>query len=162
MPMIGASPEDLTNSSTRFGTWAGVARDSGTTVVSTVNGAVGTLQTETNNAQTTCLNAIEGMKTEFTGVVRALTEAQYVGRNADTAREASAEMDQRCAQAVADMSSAFDQFRSQITVLSDDLTEIAQSYDQYSASAAESGESMRNALVTQRENLEAAMDGMSY
>ncbi len=162
MPMIGASTADLANSSALYRTVSGVIRDSGTTVLSTVNNSVSNLQTETNNAQTTCLDAIEGMKTDFGRVHSVLLGAEYVGKNADVAREASNEMDQRCAQAVADMTAAFDQFRVQISTLGDDLTEIAQTYDNYSAAASESSDSMAQALVTQRENLQAAMEGMTY
>lgn len=162
MPMIGASLEDLSNVSTRYTTAAGSVRDSGATVVSTVNGAVGTLQAETTNAQTTCINSIENMKAEMTQTLSTLVGAEYVGQNADTAREAGTELDQRCAQAVADMTAAFDQFRTQITALGEDLTGIAQGYDQYAAQTAESGEGMSRAMTQQRDNLDQAMSGMSY
>lgn len=162
MPMIGASLEDLSDVSTRYGSAAGVVRDSGSTVVSTVNGAVGALQAETTSAQTTCINSIEAMKSEMTLTLATLQGAEYVGQNADTARQAGTELDQRCAKAVADMTEAFDQFRTQITSLGENLTGIAQGYDAYAAQTAESGEGMSKAVAQQRENLDAAMSGMNY
>lgn len=162
MPMIGASLDDLANVSTKYTSISGFVRDSGSTVVSTVDGAVGTLQTETTNAQNICIESIESMKAEMGVTLSILEGAEYVGQNAETARQAGADIDQRCAQAVADMTEAFGTFRTQITSLGEELTAIAQGYDQYAAQTAESGESMSQAIAQQRENLEQAMTGMNY
>ena len=162
MTFIGASLEDLANVSGKYKITTGVIRDSGSTVVSTVNGAVSALQAETTRAETTCINSIEAMKADMANTWQLLSAAQYVGKNADVAREAGSELDQRCAQAVADMSEAFANFRTQINGLGENLTEIATGYDRYAAEAAESGDSMSDALAKQRDNLEQAMSGMTY
>lgn len=162
MPMIGASLEDLANVSNKYGLTSGVVRESGSTVVATVNGAVSNLQAETTNAETTCINSIETMKTEMTATLNILESAEYIGKNAEVARQAGSELDQRCAKAVADMTEAFAEFRTQITGLGENLTEIAQGYDQYAVQVAESGDNMSQALVQQRDNLEQAMSGMTY
>lgn len=159
---IGASIGDLENVSANFQNLTGTVQDSGKTVVSTCNNAVETLRSETQTAQTTCINSIEGMKNDFTKVISVLEAAQYVGQNAETARQAGSDMDARCSQAVADMNNAFDQFRSQIDILGTDLQDIATSYDQYTAAAGESTTSMSDAIRVQRENLDAAMRGMTY
>lgn len=160
--MIGASLEDLNASAQGFGAWSPVARESGTFVVSTVQGAVSALEAETTRAQITCIDSIEGMKSTLIQAFGTLTAAEYVGQNAVVARDAAADMDSRCAQAVTDMTAAFDEFRTQIGVLSESITEIATGYDRYAAGASESGEGMNKALLTQAENLEAAMTGMTY
>ena len=131
-------------------------------MVATVNQAVTNLQTETTTAETTCINSIEAMKSEMTLTLRTLESAEFVGKNAETARQAGAELDQRCAQAVADMTEAFGAFRTQISGLGENLTEIAQGYDQYAVQVAESGDSMAKAMTQQRDNLEQAMSGMTY
>ncbi len=162
MPMIGASLEDLANVSGKYQITTGVIRDSGSTVVSTVDGAVSALQAETTRAESTCITSIEAMKAEMSNTWQLLESAEYVGKNADTARQAGADLDQRCAQAVSDMSEAFAEFRNQITGLGENLTEIARGYDQYAAETAESGESMSEAMRKQLDTLDQAMSGMTY
>ncbi|MEM9562124.1 MAG: hypothetical protein AAGA93_05890 [Actinomycetota bacterium] len=160
--MIGASIGDLNESSVRIKQWVTVGRESGTTVVGTVDRSVANLRAETTQAQQTCLQSIDGMVTELKGFVAMLSGAQYVGQNADTARQAATDMDAKAQQTAADMTAAFDEFRVQIDTLAESLTEIATSYDTYAQNAAESGDSFGQALDLQRENLEAAMSGMTY
>ncbi len=162
MTFIGGSVPEIQDVGRRYTGWAGVARGSGTEVVGTVQRAVAALEAETNQAQVQCIDAINGMKTELVTALSALMGAQYVGKNADTARDAGSEMDQRAAQAVADMTAAFDQFRTQITALGQDLEGIATTYDQYAAGAAESGEGMGRAMEQQAVNLDEVMSNMSY
>lgn len=157
-PFIGASLDDLNRTSTDMSGFANTARDSGTTVVATTRRAVGNIEAETNTAEVTIIEALESMKTGMTTANSTLQGAQYVGRNADVARDAGSDMDRRVAQATAEVTDAFNQFRTRITALNGELEAIATGFDGYAASAADSGDSFSVAMNNQATNLDNVMN----
>lgn len=162
MPMIGASLGDLDNASIKFRGSMQTAITTGTRVLFTTRGAVDAIKAETKKARLNCALSLTDVKLELFKAGSTLADAEYVGKNADVARQASGDIDQRAAQAREQVTAAFDEFELQITVLGEDLAEIAKSFDNYSANAADEREGMAIALKRQRENLASAMEGMTY
>lgn len=155
---VGADLVDLDNSSTSFRGFGDSARTSGTTVVTVARRAVGNIEAETNTAEGQIIDALESMKSSMTAANTGLQGANYRGRNADVARDASADMDQRVNQAVAEVTEAFNQFRTRISALNGEIEGIATEFDRYAVAAGESGDSMGRGLDTQRTNLDTVMN----
>lgn len=157
-PMIGASLDDLNNTSTNYQGFSDTARSSGTTVVSTARRAVGNIEAETNSAEASIVDALENMRTGMTNANASMQGAQYVGRNADVARETSTELDARVAQAVTEVTEAFQDFRTRIAGLGGELEGIATDFDAYATTVAESGAGFSQAMTSQATNLDAVMN----
>ncbi|MEM7341020.1 MAG: hypothetical protein AAF467_20355 [Actinomycetota bacterium] len=158
MAMIGADIGDLNNTSTNFQGFSETARTSGTTVVSTARRAVGNIEGETNTAEASIIDALESMRTGMTNANASMQGAQYVGRNAEVARNASTELDGRVAQAVTEVTEAFQDFRTRIAALGGELEGIASDFDAYAATVAESGAGFSQAMTNQATNLDAVMN----
>ena len=157
--MIGASIDDLNGTSTNYQGFSETARSSGTTVVATALRAVGNIEAETNSAEASIIDALENMRTGMTNANSSMQGAQYVGRNADVAREASNNLDRRVAQAVNEVTDAFQDFRTRISALGGELEGIASNFDGYATQVAESGAGMSRAMNDQAANLDAVMNG---
>ena len=162
MPMIGADIDDLNNVQARYTVWSEESILSGTTVVTTCRNAVDAILAETDRAEQQCIDAINRMADASRLAVGELTAAEYVGQNADVAREAGSDMDTKCQQAIADMQEHFANFRTSITTLGTSLDETATAYDGYAKAAGESGQGMAQGLTNQAQAIQDAMSGMSY
>ncbi len=158
MPMIGANLNDLDRTSSDMGAFAATAETSGTTVVTTTRRAVGNIEAETNTAESTIIDALESMQTGMTTANTTLQGAEYVGGNADLARDTGSDMERRVAQAVAEVTDAFTDFRTRLTALGTELDGIAPQFDAYAVKASASGESFSQAMRNQSTNLDQVMN----
>lgn len=156
--MIGASTDDLNVASTDYQGFSDTALNSGASVVGTARRAVGNIEAETNAAEASILEALENMRAGMTNANSTMQGAQYVGRNADVARQASSDLDARVAQAVAGVEEAFQGFRARIAALGGELEGIAGDFDAYAVTVADSGVQFSRAMTDQATNLDAVMN----